>query len=460
MYNHYSFLINIKFLLMDNIELLKLEADEIKKSLNELKNNISISEDDKRNKANLLNRRAEKTKQKIQKEIDSLTDKTDKESKKKKEEAEALLNSFNDITALYNSIINPSSNPWTQDSRTQSSEQTPTENKNIFTKATDWIKTQRNDILDTKKRKEEWRKNWFRLAWFTATWIWALGLAYKWAKSLRNWAFWSDKKKEKTESKKKKSDNKRYSKLLKWAGITTAAWGWIYFLGKHFNLWWSSDNNTNNNTETQPAQQQDKTTENPEEKLNKTTESKENETTKPDKISNEMFEQLLKMEGKHKESNNILVAKTGKQFWEKFPTWPYGMVYKHIDESWNPLKKAVPFKEWEKVTEDWWRKNAKAYYDKRAKEWKDILDSKWYKYTQCMLDSLVCQSWWTKKSTNSLKEYVTSHWNDKDGIFNFISKHATTAAWNWKVMPGLVKRAKFAANRFIWNKKPFKEYKA
>jgi DNA anti-recombination protein RmuC len=96
---------------MDNIELLKLEVDEIKKSLNELKNNISISEDDKRNKANLLNRRAEKTKQKIQKEIDSLTDKTDEESKKKKEEAEALLNSFNDITALYNSIINPSSNP-------------------------------------------------------------------------------------------------------------------------------------------------------------------------------------------------------------------------------------------------------------------------------------------------------------------------------------------------------------
>ena len=154
MYNHYSFLINIKFLLMDNIELLKLEADEIKKSLNELKNNISISEDDKRNKANLLNRRAEKTKQKIQKEIDSLTNKTDEESKKKKEEAEALLNSFNDITALYNSIINPSSNPWTQDSRTQSSEQTPTENKNIFTKATDWIKTQRNDMLDTKNEKK------------------------------------------------------------------------------------------------------------------------------------------------------------------------------------------------------------------------------------------------------------------------------------------------------------------
>ena len=196
------------------------------------------------------------------------------------------------------------------------------------------------------------------------------------------------------------------------------------------------------------------------EQQNTNQESQETTKTWSDKISNEMFEQLLKMEGKHKQGNNTLVAKTGKQFWEKFPTWPFGMVYKHIDNEWNLLKKAVPFKEWEKVTEDWWRKNAKAYYDKRAKEWKDILDSKWYKYTQCMLDSLVCQSWWTKKSTNSLKEYVTSHWNNKDGIFNFISKHATTAAWNWKVMPGLVKRAKFAANRFIWNKKPFKEYKA
>ena len=458
MYNHYSFLINIKFLLMDNIELLKLEADEIKKSLNELKNNISISEDDKRNKANLLNRRAEKTKQKIQKEIDSLTDKTDEESKKKKEEAEALLNSFNDITTLYNSIINPSSNPWTHDSRTQSSEQTPTENKNIFTTATDWIKTQRNNILDTKKRKEDWRENWFRLAWFAATWIWTLGLAYKWAKSLRNWAFWSDKKKEKTESKKKKKKfgDKWYGKLLKWAGITTAAWGWIYFLGKHFNLWWSTDNNAEN----QPAQQQDKTTENSEEKSNETKDSKESFQPTSDKISNEMFEQLLKMEGKHKQGNNTLVAKTGKQFWEKFPTWPFGMVYKHIDNEGNLLKKAIPFKEWEEVTEEWGRKNAKACYDKRAKEIKEAFDNKWYKLSQDQLDALTSTCGGTSKSRKNCLNFVLENWNNQKKVVDYISTHSTTAAWNHQVQLGLVYRRKFEADWFVWNKMTFAEHRS
>ena len=366
---------------------------------------------------------------------------------------------------LYNNIVNPPIN-----TSIQNPNQTYIENKNIFSKSKEWIGNQRDYIRDKGKWKTEWLKNLLRTTWFAATWIWAIALVYKSIKKF----FWrrkkdnSDKEKELDDPKKeentesnKKKDKKfldtRYWKTLKWVWIIGAAWWWGYYLWKKLSWWWNEykqieNNSTQNQTENTYTQNK--------ESLNtKITESKENETTKPDKISNEMFEQLLKMEGKHKEGNN-LIARTGKQFWEKFPTWPFGMVYKHIDESWNPLKKAVPFKEWEKVTEDRWKKNAKAYYDKRAKEWKDILDSKWYKYTQCMLDSLVCQSWWTKKSTNNLKEYVTSHWNNKDGIFNFISKHATTAAWNWKVMPGLVKRAKFAANRFIWNKKPFKEYKA
>ena len=161
-----------------------------------------------------------------------------------------------------------------------------------------------------------------------------------------------------------------------------------------------------------------------------------------DKISNEMFEQLLKMEGSQKH-----VAKTATYFGEKFTTWPYGMVYKHIDGNGNLLKKAIPFKEWEQLTEERSKNNARAYYNKKAKERKETLDKKWYKYSQDMLDSLVCQSWWTAKSTNNLKNFVLSHRDNKNEIFNFMSKHATTAAWNWKVMPGLVKRAKFAANR-------------
>ena len=50
------------------------------------------------------------------------------------------------------------------------------------------------------------------------------------------------------------------------------------------------------------------------EQQNTNQESQETTKTCSDKISNEMFEQLLKMEGKHKQGNNTLVAKTGKQF--------------------------------------------------------------------------------------------------------------------------------------------------
>ena len=134
----------------DNIDLLKTEVDEIKKSLNELKDNITFSETEKKDQAEILNKQAEVTKQKIQKEIDFLANKTDEESKRKKEEAEALLTSCNDITVLYNSIINPSTS-----STTQIPSQSPTESTNIFTKAKDWIKNQRNSILDRGKWRTE-----------------------------------------------------------------------------------------------------------------------------------------------------------------------------------------------------------------------------------------------------------------------------------------------------------------
>jgi hypothetical protein len=52
------------------------------------------------------------------------------------------------------------------------------------------------------------------------------------------------------------------------------------------------------------------------------------------------------------------------------------MVYKHIDENGNLLKNPVSFKEGEHVDKDWAEKNARAYYNKRAKEWADLLRSK------------------------------------------------------------------------------------
>ena len=173
-------------------------------------------------------------------------------------------------------------------------------------------------------------------------------------------------------------------------------------------------------------------------------------------ISERMFQQLLQIEG----SQNF-VAKTHKnKYWENFVTWPYGMVYKHIDSKWNLLNKPVPFKNWERVSKERAEKNARAYYNKKAKEWSDLLRSKWYKYSQDMLDALVCASWWTIKSQNRLKEFILSHWGDEDAIYNFMTKFAITAAWNWKVMPGLIRRRKFEANRFKWNRQSYETYRA
>jgi len=84
----------------------------------------------------------------------------------------------------------------------------------------------------------------------------------------------------------------------------------------------------------------------------------------------------LKHEGSHKTSDGKLKATTEKSFVESFTTGPYGMVYKYIDEKGNLLNKPVAFKEGETVSKEWAEKNAKAYYDKQAKEWKELLKDK------------------------------------------------------------------------------------
>lgn len=412
---------------MTNIENLKKEVDSIKISLNELKNNISLSNIKIKDQAEAIKIQVDMTKLKIQQEILSLKNKLDEESKKKKIEAETLLKSLSNITDLYDSIIN------SLDTNTKAQSM---DNKNIFTKAIDRIWKQRDSVRDKKKRwrSSEWWKNVFRTVWFIASWIWGLALTYKWIKNLWKRALSNDEEKtEKTDTKSKKKKekksfwNKWYWKALKWIWIGTAAWWWIYLLNKK--IWWKKEK----------AQQQ---TEIIQEWW--------------DTISDAMFKQLLHIEG-----SQDFVAKTHKKkFWESFVTWPYGMVYKHIDANGNLLKAIIPFKDGEHVNKDWAEKNARAYYNKKAKEWSDLLKNKWYKYSQDMLDALVCASGWTKKSQDRLKNYVLSHWGNEDAIYNFMSNFAITAAWNWKVMPGLIRRRKFEANWFKWNKQPLETYRA
>ena len=173
-----------------------------------------------------------------------------------------------------------------------------------------------------------------------------------------------------------------------------------------------------------------------------------------DTVSNEMLQQLLNMEWKQ----NFTAKIHWKNFWETFVTGPYWMVYKHIDKNWHLLKQPTTFQDWEQVSPIWAKENAKAYYNKKAKQWKKDLYKNWCKYTQNMLDALVSASWWTVASYNHLKKFVISHRNDKEAIYNFRLKFATKAAWNGKVMPWLVRRRKFEANRFKWIKQPFRSY--
>lgn len=221
----------------NSIDQLKIEVGNIKNSLNELKNNVTLSEKEKKDKAENLKKQAETTKQKIQAEIDALANKTDNDSKKKKEEAETLLNSFNEILGLYTTIIASADKKKNENEQEQSQQKENSEKeKNGFTKAKEWIWEQRNDVISGNKRKEEPWKNIARAVWFWITWV----AIYKWIKWLWNWAFWKKKnKKEKNESEggeKKWFWDRWYGKAIKRTGI----WWWVYYIAKWLITWdWS-----------------------------------------------------------------------------------------------------------------------------------------------------------------------------------------------------------------------------
>lgn len=227
---------------MTNIEQLRKETDEIKKWLDELKNNVSLSEVEKKNKAEALKTKAEKAKQKIQSEIDALKDKTDDESKKKKEQAETLLNSFNQIMELYASIINNTeSKPKQQkqekvkeDKKDNKKEDEADEEKWFFWRTWERIWDQWSDVTSWDKRKEEPWKNVLRAVWFWVTWY----AIYKWVKKLWNRAFWDDDKKKKEDEEKKdkkKDDDESFWdwsvwKFIKWVWAVLWVWSWIYYV--------------------------------------------------------------------------------------------------------------------------------------------------------------------------------------------------------------------------------------
>ena len=170
-------------------------------------------------------------------------------------------------------------------------------------------------------------------------------------------------------------------------------------------------------------------------------------------ISEEMLTELLSMEW----TNNFTASKASK-FGEDFPTWPYGMVYKWIDEKWKPLKTPINFIEGEKVSPEWAKKNARACHNFRAKARSKELKAAWYKYTQNQLDALTsARSSW--KAKENFQKVVMENRNNKDLILEYWKDHATRdrkgiVRW-W-----LVKRREFEIDRFKWDKRHYKDYKA
>ena len=235
---------------MANLETLKKEVDDFKTLLDELKNNVTISEVEKKNKVDSLKSRAETTKEKIQMEIDALSEKTDSTSKKQKEEAEALLKSFDDMVKLQMNVLAPTSAP--SSTPLQTADQTTWDNWNTEKwareKTKDFVSENWNDVTSWEKWKEEPWKNILRAVGF-----WVTGYAiYKWVKGLWNRAFWdkdeweeewdSEESEWKTKKKKKKSFWKTTAwKILKWTWI----WVWVgtlwYWIGKKLHLWWDDE---------------------------------------------------------------------------------------------------------------------------------------------------------------------------------------------------------------------------
>lgn len=173
----------------------------------------------------------------------------------------------------------------------------------------------------------------------------------------------------------------------------------------------------------------------------------------PTTISEDIFQQLLTMEWWQ-----WYTAQVHKKYWENFATWPYGMVYKHIDNNGNLLKRPIPFKEWERTSQKWALDNAKAYYNKKAAERSKNLKAAWCKYNQNQLDALVSASWWTVKSYERLKNFVISHWNNLKEVFEFLKTFARRDS-KWNLLWWLIARRNLEADYFMWDtEKTYRDY--
>ena len=200
---------------MVSIEELQQKVDDIKKWLSELKDDISISEKDKKKKAESFKSETKAIEKDIKSEIRSLEGKTDAESLRKKEEAEVLLNSCDSIMNLYESIL-----------KSQKSKS----------------KEQARETEQEDSKENEGKKKLLRTVWLLWIGTWTLALIFNWKK-----LFGKDKEKKEewdkddsTDSSESKKDDKkkwmpRRKKFLWGAALTTWWVIWSIEIYKHRN---------------------------------------------------------------------------------------------------------------------------------------------------------------------------------------------------------------------------------
>lgn len=224
---------------------------QIKNDLDNIKNE-TLSDVNKNKKIEEIKQKAKKTKEDLEKKIATSQDQT-------KEEAQALLNSLDEIINFKLSIwsetksedneTKPEDNESEQKATDSSTTDKSTDKWWPISKIKAWLWEQWNDIRDNDKWEKEKNKNILRTVWFAATWVWLIAIAYTWIKTL----FWKEarearrqkRKAKKAETQKKKEDiksevdslsfwEKPVGKVLKRTWIWTAIVWWYYLLKKHF----------------------------------------------------------------------------------------------------------------------------------------------------------------------------------------------------------------------------------
>ena len=250
------------------IDALEQKKDDIRASLDSLKNSSVQAEKEQ------LQKKAEQQIKELNAEIANYhTD--DQAEKTKLDELKSDVNNLekelqeikNDLLSLQQTVLDannnqtPSQSPQaTPTSTPEQTTATEQEEKGFWGKTKEYVSENWSSFTSGEKRKEEPGKNLLRWAAFLGTGI----LAYKGVKKLWNWAFWDKEEKksddeESSEKKEKKSFWKTWWwKFLKWTGIATATWGWIYLFGKWLHLRWDKENPTDTDSDAAKAEAYDK----------------------------------------------------------------------------------------------------------------------------------------------------------------------------------------------------------